>query len=285
MKNKVNITTLEEKNLINNITNISIIGAGNVANILAKNLVNSGYIINQIYNRTKSNAVDLVKELSAEFISDLSQLNANVDLIIVTITDTIIEPILNKININETLIVHTSGSISIDVFSEKAINYGVFYPLQTITKNNFISLKNVPICLEANNEKNLSILRNIAGSLSSSAYEIDSKQRKILHLAAVFACNFTNHMYNLSSKILEKNNLDFDILKPLIAETAGKVENFNPSELQTGPAIRNDKNIINNHIELLNDIFKNDKSYKNISEIYSFVSDDIYLKSKLKDKN
>ena len=267
------------------IKTISIIGAGNVASNLAKNLVDNGYVINQIYNRTASNAVDLAKEFNANFISDLSQINTNVDLIIITVIDTVIESVLDTININETLIVHTSGSISVDVFSKKAVNYGVFYPLQTLTKNSIITFKNVPICLEANNENNLDVLKKLAASLSDNVYELSSEQRKTLHLAAVFACNFTNHMYNLSSKILEENNLDFDILKPLIAETASRVEKHRPNDIQTGPAIRNDKNIINNHIELLNDIFKNDKSYKNISEIYRFVSDDIYLKSELKDKD
>ena len=142
------------------------------------------------------------------------------------------------------------------------------YPLQTFSKNKSIDFSNIPLCLEASNENALTLLKGIAGKLSSNITEVDSDKRKILHLAAVFACNFTNHLYALADEVLTANGLDFDILRPLIEETVSKVQNELPLNVQTRPAIRNDNETIKKHEELL-------KQQPALLEIYKTLSDSI----------
>jgi predicted short-subunit dehydrogenase-like oxidoreductase (DUF2520 family) len=148
-------------------------------------------------------------------------------------------------------------------------NYGVFYPLQTFSKSREISFSDIPICIEANQSSTLLKLQQLAGTLSSSVHPINSEERKTLHLAAVFANNFVNHLYSIGSEILQENNLSFDLLKPLIRETAAKIETLHPLEAQTGPARRNDQGVINAQLKLLQD-------QPEFQKIYSFVTESIY---------
>jgi len=159
-------------------------------------------------------------------------------------------------------------------------NCGVFYPLQTFSKNQKINFKDVPICIEANNKKTLNILSNLAKSVSNNIYFTNSEQRKSLHLAAVFACNFTNHLYSISENILKKENIDFEILKPLIIETANKIKNHSPLEMQTGPAIRNDKEIIKEHLKLLKRNKTEQNIYKLLTENIIKISNQTFKVSK-----
>lgn len=241
---------------------IGLIGSGNVASHLAEKLFKSGHCISQVYSRNISNAKKLADRVNAEAIDDLQQLNYQSELLIISVKDDAIQTVLDRLEKTEGLVVHTAGSISMQILN-KFSNHGVFYPFQTFTKD--VVLKNtVPFCIEANREENLSLLKKVAYSISELVFEMNSEQRKKSHLAAVFACNFSNHMYYIAQQILCENHISFDVIKPLINETANKVMSIMPDEAQTGPASRNDQTIINNHLaELNNEHFK---------KLYSFVS-------------
>jgi predicted short-subunit dehydrogenase-like oxidoreductase (DUF2520 family) len=166
--------------------------------------------------------------------------------------------------------VHTAGSVPIDVFqNSRAKRYGVLYPLQTFSINRKISFDHIPLFIEANQAEDEQLLEKIALSLSDKVIRLSSEKRKHLHLAAVFACNFTNHLYASAAKILEEQNLPWEVLLPLIEETAAKVKALHPKEAQTGPAVRYDTNIINKHLEML----KNDPDKQ---ELYRLLSQSIH---------
>ena len=165
-----------------------------------------------------------------------------------------------------------------NVFENRFENYGVFYPLQTFSKFRDIDFSTVPICIEANNKKLEKILVNLAKYISNSVHLVDSEKRKMLHLSAVFACNFVNHMYSVATEILNQSDIPFDLLKPLIVETMQKAIDFDPQNAQTGPAVRNDQNIMLKHIELL-------KDNPEFEKIYRFVSESIYKLNQKTDTN
>ena len=153
----------------------------------------------------------------------------------------------------EALMVHTAGSIPMNVWEGHVWHYGVFYPMQTFSKQREVDFKEIPFFIEASSTEDAAFLKAIASTLSNRVYDADSEQRKSLHLAAVFTCNFTNHMYALAAELLKKYNLPFDVMLPLIDETARKVHELEPKAAQTGPAIRYDENVIGNHLRMLAD--------------------------------
>lgn len=250
------------------IENIIFIGAGNLATHLALALKSAGKRIIQVYSRTYSSASQLAAKINAEPISDINLLKNNADIFIVSIKDAAIEQIVADIKINNKLIVHTSGSIPMEVLKSVSDNYGVFYPLQTFSKNKDIDFSNLPICLEANNQENLETLKIFAAAISNNINEIDFEKRRIIHLAAVFACNFTNNMYAIAEQLLKENNISFNILLPLVQETALKIYKDSPGKLQTGPAVRGDEIVISSHLNML-------ANHKNFKEIYKLISDNI----------
>lgn len=189
---------------------------------------------------------------------------AEADLFIIAVSDTAIEPVSKYLTQVKGLVVHTSGSVSINVLSDNH-RYGVFYPLQTFTENRKVAMKAVPFCLEANDEADLDLLKKLAHTLSDKVYEVSSEQRKVLHLAAVFVNNFTNHLYHIGKEICDAKGLPFEILQPLIRETADKIEQLMPYDAQTGPARRGDSETIEKHLEELK-ISGNKKIYKVLSE-------------------
>ena len=245
---------------------ISILGAGNVGTHLALALYETDYTVLQIFSREKKNAQDLAKKVNASAISSIANLSNEVDIIFVCVSDSAIADVVNKIDFQSTLIAHTAGSVSIDILNEFN-NFGVFYPLQSFSKQSKLDIKTVPFCIEANTQENKNILLSVAKSLSESVYELSSEQRLQCHLAAVFDNNFSNHMFAIAEQLLSKNQISFDILKPLILETANKVQNTKPILAQTGPAFRNDKNTIKQHLDALQS--------PQLEKIYSFVSKNI----------
>ena len=255
------------------IRSISFIGAGNVAWHLAGAFYEKGITIKQVYSRTTARAQELALKVSAGFTTDFSGIEPTADLYIIAVTDDIIPDIPKKIDFQDKLTVHTAGSVPVSVFEGKLKNYGVFYPLQTFTKNRKIELTNVPFCIEANKDKNLRILFKTAQLLSANIHSINSEERKKLHLAAVVAGNFTNYMYNLADEYLAGNRLSFDLLKPLIRETAEKIGELAPFAAQTGPAMRNNTKILEEHLYMLKENPQLKKIYellsRYISEIYS----------------
>lgn len=250
------------------IKNIVLIGAGNVATQLGFALQNAGFHIVQVYSRTQLSAETLSKELSADFTLSINEISQQADWYIISLTDEATLEICNKLSLQGKLVVHTSGSLSMDILKNVSSHYGVFYPLQTFSKSREIEFSTIPICIEANSIGLLESLQYIGNKISNDVRLINSKQRKILHLAAVFACNFSNFMYSISSEILKNANLDFNMLKPLILETAEKVQHIDPKNAQTGPAIRGDQKIMEQHLELL-------KEKKELYDLYKFISDQL----------
>lgn len=236
------------------IKKITIIGSGNVATMLSKALFNKGFSINQVFSKSKINAETLIKKLTSnkqiKATNNIAEIDDTSDIYIVCVKDDAILTVVNQFLFKDKLIVHTSGSIGIDVFKEFN-QFGVFYPLQTFSKDKDTDFANVPFCIEGNSEQTTYLLMDLATSISSKLYEINSEQRKKLHLAAVFACNFSNYMYSIAEEITSSNNINFDILKPLIEETASKIRFQSPKEAQTGPAKRKDEVTIQQHIQLL----------------------------------
>jgi predicted short-subunit dehydrogenase-like oxidoreductase (DUF2520 family) len=249
---------------LNEMKNIILIGSGNVATHLGINFKNNNFNIVQVISSTLKNAETLATKLDSDFSNNISDLK-KADLIIVAVSDNEIGNIANQI-INSP-IVHTSGSIGLEVF-KKNNNAGVFYPLQTFNTNVEVVFKEVPICIEANNKDFEEKIVKLAQNISGNVVKMDSKQRKKLHIAAVFSCNFTNHMFSIADDILQKSNIDFNLLLPLIRQTIKKIEKHSPKNVQTGPAKRNDKKIIESHLQSL----KN-----NQQDLYKLITNSIIL--------
>ncbi len=229
---------------------VSIIGYGNVAQHLMTAFANNDSTeLVQVFSRDASKIVHLI---SPENITDDYNALAPADLYLISVTDSAIAEVSGKLPFTGRLIAHTSGSMPLEAIDGKN-RRGVFYPLQTFTKNKPLNFREIPVCIEAENESDTEILSRIANAVSDQAYHIGAEQRKALHVAAVFANNFTNHMYDIAHTICGENYIPFDILKPLIAETANKVRLLTPAEAQTGPAKRNDEKTIAAHLDFLKD--------------------------------
>ncbi len=246
-------------------TSIVFLGFGNVGQHLCEALdENNQLIISQIYNRSE---IELDSKFNhIPFTTKLSELK-EADLYIMAIPDDAIASFSEVLPLKNKLVVHTSGSVSMEALSN-ANRKGVFYPLQSFSKKSEINFTEIPICIEAKRKADLTLLRNIGELISEKVVEINSEEREKLHLAAVFVNNFVNFMYNIGSDILDTHNLPFELLKPLITETAQKIERLSPKESQTGPAKRNDKKTIEKHLLLLeNSPYK--KLYQQLTEAIS----------------
>lgn len=221
---------------------VTILGGGNLATHLAELFLNTpGVKLQEIYNRTL-NAIDVFKE-KTDITNSFENL-ASSDIYIICVTDNSINEISNQLTSKNALVVHTSGAMNLEALG-KIKRQGVFYPLQSFTKNKEVDFQNIPICIEANNSKDEILLYKLAEKISSKIYKIDSSQRKTLHVAAVFVNNFVNHMYKIGEEICEEHAIPFEILHPLILETATKLNTLTPKQAQTGPAVRNDTKTMN----------------------------------------
>lgn len=242
-----------------------IIGAGNVGTHLAIALKKEGVQILQIVSKTMKSAVELASRMECSFTTDLHDLNKDADMYIVCVTDIAIQSVLRQINVEKKFIIHTSGSMGIDVFYDLAENYGVVYPMQTFSKFKDINYGEIPMFIEANTNENTAILYNFVKKISPHVHVINSQQRCMLHICAVFANNFSNHMCTIAEILMKENQLKFDFFKPLLRETFEKITKYSPSISQTGPAMRNDVHIVNKHIELLSQHPEFQEIYKNMS--------------------
>jgi predicted short-subunit dehydrogenase-like oxidoreductase (DUF2520 family) len=247
---------------------IVLLGTGNLATRLGIALHARNAEIVQVYGRTASKASHLTKLLGCAHTSSGRKINAEADIYVLTVSDEAIKEVLSGLSINNQLVVHTAGSVSMDVLAPFSKNIGVIYPLQTLSKNKEIDFENIPICIEANTLANLEKLKELASLLSEQVVTIDSTKRRQLHLAAVFVCNFVNHFYTIGEKLLEEAQLDFDLLKPIILETANKAMQFSPLNVQTGPAIRDDIHIMEQHLKML-------AQHPEWQKLYELVSKDI----------
>lgn len=226
---------------------LGIIGQGNVAHHLYK-----------AFNKAKN--IDVIK-INSRKLTYITE----VDIYIIAVSDDAITTVSSKINSKKALVTHTSGSVSLNSLKNNG-RKGVFYLLQSFSKNQEVNFDEIPFCLEAENKKDLKLLESLAESIGEKVYYINSDQRKSLHAAAVFVNNFTNHMYKIGSDICKEHQVPFEVLQPLIKETALKISNLSPEKAQTGPAKRNDLQTIKNHLELLT---------KEQQEIYKLITKSI----------
>lgn len=250
------------------IKNIVFIGAGNVATHLAVALKKKGFKITQVYSPTKKSASILASKVKASPTNNISEIYKTADLYVISVSDNALAEISSRIFLKNKLVVHTSGFHDMNILKGTSSRYGVLYPLQTFSKNSQPDFTKVPVCIEAKKKEDEKIIQQIAKKLSNDIRIINSASRRIIHIAAVFACNFANFMYISADKILNEKKIPFDILKPLIIETALKIISEKPLEVQTGPARRGDKKVMEQHLKMLDD--------KDLRELYELISNQIY---------
>lgn len=233
---------------------IAVIGSGNVATHLARALSHTHNVV-QIYSRNIDNARALAQTISnCQATNDLNHI-ADADVYLVSIKDDIITTIAQQVasKHQNALWLHTSGSVSAHVFKDHCQNYGVLYPLQTFSKNATVNISEVPFFIEANNDDTEQQIMNIAETLSNTVKKADSECRRRIHAAAVFACNFANHLWAIAHDILKEGDLEWDVLMPLLKVTLNKTKQLSPADAQTGPARRGDTGTMESHLALLND--------------------------------
>lgn len=254
-----------------NSASITFIGAGNLAWHLAPALDNTDYTVREVFSRNKKNSSELVSRLyEAEVKDSLDFSESSSGIFIMAVSDDAIEEITEEIRLPEdSILIHTSGSRPLSILTNSFTqNIGVLYPLQTFTKGKKIDISAVPFFVEGENKETENLIREMAKVLSKNVYILPSDQRAVLHLAAVFASNFTNHMLSIAEDITRNSKLDYDWLKPLIVETINKSLDIGPGKAQTGPAKRHDLEILDKHFDYLNP----DKS---LQEIYRIISQHI----------
>lgn len=238
---------------------ITLIGSGNVAQHLIKTFAKSELVeIVQVFSRKKETLASLIE--FDKIVNDFEDLK-EADLYIIAVSDKAIADVSKQLPFQNRIVVHTSGAASLDVLDSKN-RKGVFYPLQTFSKNAAIDFSTVPLCLEAENTFDFRVLETVGKSISNAVFAINSDQRKALHVAAVFVNNFTNHLYQIGQEICEEHQVPFEVLKPLIKETAEKINSLDPIDAQTGPAKRHDSNTIEAHLDYLTN-----ENQKNIYKI------------------
>lgn len=243
------------------------LGSGNVATHLMVALKNAGKEILQVWSRDISHARKLATLVDAVATDNLEDVSKSADLYLIAVKDDSIAQVSERLKGVGGLVVHTSGATALDVL-EGLDNFGVFYPLQTFSKSKPVDLSATPFCLEANSDSSYAVLQTLTQAIGAPAYQVDSAQRKTLHVAAVFASNFSNHLYHLAYTILEGDNLPFDLLRPLILQTALKVQRDLPLDVQTGPALRDDRLTMQKHVDLL-------KALPELQALYETLSNSI----------
>ncbi len=246
---------------------IVFIGSGNVATHMARAFYAHGEQVLQVWSPNIENSSQLANNVRATAISSINTLDQTADLYIIAVKDYAIPEVANTLIGVNGLVVHTSGTTGIEALSSLK-KYGVLYPLQTFSKSKDLEFKTVPLCIEAFNDTSLDQLEKIARMISGTVYYMDSIRRRTLHLSAVFACNFVNHLYSIASQLLDYSEIPFEMLRPLILETALKVQYELPENVQTGPAVRGDKTTMAAHLKLLNDS-------PDLAGIYQILSDSI----------
>ena len=231
---------------------IVLIGAGNLATHLGKALHAAGHDMVQVFSRTMLSAETLASLLDAEPLTDISQVRDDADVYIFSVKDSALEQLISQLCGGEKKVfLHTAGSMPMSVFRGKALHCGVLYPMQTFSKQREVDFSIIPCFIEANDEFAQKQIEGLAVQISHRVYQLSSEDRRYLHLSAVFACNFANHCYAVSQELLQQHGIPFDVMLPLIDETAAKVHGMTPKDAQTGPAVRYDENVIGKQIQLL----------------------------------
>jgi len=232
---------------------VSIIGAGNVGSRLAIAFHQANIKVDQICSKTLRHGKQLSRQVNAEFTQHIADLKAGSDVYFLCIPDQHFAKFRDAWELQNSLIVHTSGTTPVEILDGISSSYGVFYPLQTFSRAHKISFSNIPVCIEANHPDALQTLKSIAEKITGNIHILTSEQRRWAHLAAVISSNFSNYMYQVAEEILTKKGLDFELIHPLILETARKAGRIGPRRAQTGPATRGDHATIQKHLEMLNE--------------------------------
>lgn len=244
-------------------------GAGNVAWHFGHALINAEISVSQIYSRTKTRGTALAQELHASYISRPEDLDSHADICILAVSDDAIAGLVSSPVFKEfSMVVHTAGTVPMQVLSGYAAHFGVMYPLQTLTYGKAVEFSKIPLLVESDCPESLRLLQEIAGKISTQVHEVSSADRLIFHLAGVICSNFTNRLYALTEQYLNGNQMPFEWLQPLILETAHKAVNMSPGKAQTGPAVRKDMKTIDKHKILL-------KDQPELLKIYSLLTESI----------
>ena len=246
---------------------IVIIGSGNLATQLSLALKEAGKDIIQVYSRTEEHARALAEKIGCGFTTSIDDVNRKADLYIVSIKDDAIRAMAAKLG-GVGMIIHTAGSIPMNVFHGHADHYGVLYPMQTFSKNRKVDFREIPCFIEASDAETLAVIRQLAERISDHVVDCDSERRKKMHLAAVLACNLTNHCYRLAERVVEAEQIDFHLFQPLIMETARKVAEMSPRDAQTGPMVRNDQEVMSMQLQMLPD--------RRTRDLYQLMAESIY---------
>lgn len=248
---------------------VVMIGAGNVAVHFSKHFARCGFKILQVFSRTESSAAELAVLTGSAWTTSAGMILPDADLYFIALKDSVVDEFLRNADLKDKLLVHCSGSLSMDCLTKYSPEAGVLYPLQTFSKAREVDFSDIPVFIESSSERVLKLLTELAGRLTSRVYFADSHQRLVLHISAIFACNFVNHLYAIAAHLLEDNQLRFDYLRPLMQETLDKTRTLSPFQAQTGPAIRFDTNILEKHIAALSE----DQA---VQKIYALISEHIY---------
>lgn len=270
---------------------IVLIGAGNLATHLGKALHAAGHDMVQVFSRTMQSAETLASLLDAEPLTDIAQVRDDADVYIFSVKDSALVQLVAQLcrheadglvedgavnalrkakkGEHERVFLHTAGSMPMSVFKGMAQHYGVLYPMQTFSKQREVDFSIIPCFVEANDEFAQKQIEGLAREISGRVYELSSEDRKYLHLSAVFACNFANHCYAISQELLEEHGIPFDVMLPLINETAAKVHEMKPKDAQTGPAVRYDENVIGKQSKLL-------ENHPHFKKVYDSMSKSIH---------
>jgi predicted short-subunit dehydrogenase-like oxidoreductase (DUF2520 family) len=259
----------------NPIESVSIIGTGNVAWHISRALFQNGINIKHIISRSQKSAEELASAVNALGLSAISQINELSDIYLLCVVDDAIEEISTLLEVRNAAIVHCSGSVNLEILKKYHTNCGVFYPLQTFSKGLEMDYQEIPFLLEASNSQLMSQLEKMANSISGLSQEADSEMRLKMHIAAVFACNFSNHMNTIAWQLLQDIGLEYSFLGPLLKQTYRKLESTPPLLAQTGPAVREDLDTLEKHINAL-------ELRKEEQEIYKLITENIIKYSKRK---
>jgi predicted short-subunit dehydrogenase-like oxidoreductase (DUF2520 family) len=251
---------------------VVIIGAGNVATVLGKLIVKRGHNVVQVFSQRLINAAQLADKINAVAINNLDEINLSADIYIIAVVDNAIASVAVSLHLSNQLLVHTSGTVSKDVLKGSSTNYGVLWPLQTLRKE-IVLQPEIPFVVDGSNEEVKTAIESFAAQFSAIVIQADDDEKRKLHVAAVFASNFVNHLYVLTENYCKKENIDFKLLVPLIIETAERIKKYSPSEVQTGPAIRGDSVTIDKQLHDL-------EKYPFLRKMYLIITNSI---QKLKD--
>ena len=277
---------------------IVFLGSGNLATNLSLALKAAGEDIIQIFSRTKENAQALADKLHCDSCTSINDIRTDADVYIFSVKDDALPSLIEQLSVKFSsslptgesggkfdvdnigvcargpIFLHTAGSVPMSVFPSniqtppRGLSFGVLYPMQTFSKDRSVNFREIPCFVEASDNATLGIIKEMASKISDNVVECSSDKRRKLHLAAVFACNMTNHCYRLAEKVLEEEGIDFSLYQPLIQETANKVRELSPRKAQTGPMVRYDKTIMEAQIALIND--------ERTRQIYRLMADSIH---------